>query len=198
MSGPPASDYVVWGYRDEGGSCMLEPPAGIEDDWELYEGVPILSRLPPDVRLRMSDDHRRNIGLTDNLMHLGTLIVASQRLTDFLRVKAITRVEYLPVTIINHKRRVASRTYSIVHPLDPQDCLDRPRSGCTYSHISPGDITGVKRLVLDPARIDPAVALFRIKDFGIPVIVRRSLADEIQAMGFTGVQFTELGDYAGA
>ncbi|HSN97579.1 MAG TPA: DUF1629 domain-containing protein [Candidatus Nanopelagicales bacterium] len=191
------SDYVVWGYRDEGNSCLLEPPAGLDRQWELYEGSPTLSRLPPDVRLRMSDDHRRNIGLPDNVMNLGTLIIASERLSAFLQVRGLKHVEYLPVTLINHKGRVASRSYSIVHPVHPQDCLDRQKSGCTYSNISPGDIIEVKRLVLDVTKIEPDIELFRIKDFGFPVIVRRSLADAIQAAGFTGVLFTEFDEYAG-
>lgn len=195
MNAPLTPDYVVWGYRDEGGSCMLDPPTGYDDDWEFYEGIPMAAGFPPGVSLRMSDDHKRNVRLTDNIMNLGTLIVASERLTALLQAKALKNVEFLPVTIINHKRRVASRDYSIVHPVMSQDCLDLQKSGCTYSNISPGDIISVDRLVLDAARIDPNVAMFRIKDFGFPVVLRRELAEEIQAARLTSTQFRELDEY---
>lgn len=185
-------DYVIWRWRNEGNSCLLLPPERLARDWELYKGVPRTAHFPPDVLFRMSDDHRKNMGLTDNLMNVGTLIVASDRLKRFFEVKALKNVEYLPVSIINHKNRVASKDYFIVHPVVPQDCLDIQASGSTYSTIVPNDIIQVDSLVIDPDRVDPEADLFRIKDFGEPVLIRRQLAIELLEADFTGLYFVEV------
>jgi hypothetical protein len=170
-------------------------PGGIDRDWELKEGVPRAAGFPAGVAFRMSDRHKKSVGLTDSPMNMSDLVVVSSPLKGFLEAKILKNVEYLPVSIINHKGRVASRDYFIVHTVESQDCLDVQKSGCTYNHISPGDIDWVQNIVLDPARIDPDMRLFRIKNFGGPVLVRRDLSEEILQAGFKGVIFIELSDY---
>lgn len=188
-------DLVIWDYKDEGRSCLLDPPSGIDRDWELHEGVPRAATFPPDARFRMSDDHKRSIGLTDNLMNLAGLAVISERLKELLVSKSLKNVEYLPVQIINHKGRETAPRYFILHAIVPQDCLDLQASGCSYNAIVPSDIDSVQALVIDPARLDPDVMLFRLKDFGAPLLIRRDLAEAISGAGFRGVSFLELSEY---
>ncbi|WPB76674.1 hypothetical protein KYC5002_47760 [Archangium violaceum] len=188
-------DYLVWDRRDEGNSCALLTPEEVERDWELSEGVPRAANFSPDALFRMSDRHKKNTGLTDNLINMRRLIVASARLKDFLQFRALKNVEYLPVSIINHKGKVASSEYFIVHPIHPQECLDLQASTPRYSHINPTDIATVKKLVVDPTKIDPDVSLFKLKNYGRPTLIRRQLADEILKAGFRGVSFLELHEY---
>jgi hypothetical protein len=188
-------DYLVWEHKDEGNSCLLTPPEEIPRDWELLKGVPRAAGFPADAVFRMSNDHKRNIGLPDNVMNLAGLAVVHLRLQRFLEAKALKNVEYLPVSIINHKQRIASRDYFIVHPVEPQDALDLARSGVTFNAIIPTDISSVDDLVLDPPRIDPDVRLFRLKNFGSPLLIERALSEEITRAGFTGTGFIELDRY---
>lgn len=186
---------MVWDFLDEGNSCALDPLEGVDRDWELSEGVPRAASFPAGALLRMSNRHPRDIALTDNLINLGRLIVASARLKDFLQARGLKNVEYLPVSIINHKGRVASKDYFVVHPIVPQDCLDLQASGARYSHIIPSDVASVQKLVIDPARVDPDVSLFKLKSYGPPTLIRRQLAEEILQAGFRGVAFLELDEY---
>jgi hypothetical protein len=188
-------EYVVWGRKSMGNSCMLLPPENVERDWELLKGVPRAAGFEPGAIMRMSDLHPRDIGLPDNVMNQASLVVVSARLRRFLEERALPNVEYLPLEIVNHKGRVASADHVIVHAIEPQDCLDHAASGAAYSGILPTDVVRVSRLVLDPNKIDPKVPLFRIKDFGYPAIVARPLAQEILQAGFTGTAFIELDQY---
>jgi hypothetical protein len=188
-------EYVIWEHKNAGNSCMLDPPEGIDRDWELLQGVPRAASFSPDARLRMSDAHKQSVGLPDNVMNLACLAVVHQRLQRFLETMALKNVEYLPVTIINHKKRVASRDHVIVHAVVPQDGLDVVASGGIPSEIIPTDIAEVDTLVLDTRRIDPDVRLFRLAGFGYPLIVDRLLAQEIMRGGFTGTAFIELDEY---
>jgi hypothetical protein len=188
-------EYVFWAKKDEGNSTMLKAPKGAGDAWELLEGVPRAANFPNDVTMRMSDRHKLAIGMPDSLMNMASLIVVSRRLREFLEKKTLPNVEYLPITVINHKDRVESAEYSIVHAVDSPDCLDRGASGPVHSAIIPTNVMSVDTLILDPSKIDPKVPLFRIKDFGYPCIVARPLAEEILQAGFTGTAFGELARY---
>jgi hypothetical protein len=187
-------ELVIWESIAVGNACKLD---GIEnvDGLDLVLGVPMKKGFPSDVRLPMSKRHKKDTGLTDDLSNSNQIKVCSARLTEFLRKKRLKNVEYLPVTILDHKGKVASKDYSIVHPVGLQDALDVKASKPTYSPIIPTEIDEVKKLVVDVKRVDPEVRLFRLKSFNYPVLVDRTLAREIQAGGFVGPSFVELEDF---
>jgi hypothetical protein len=192
-----ALEYMIWSRKDEGNSCAVKGPEGLDRAWELKEGVPRAAGFPANICFRMNERYKKAVKLTDNLINGFKLVIVSSPLKRFLEAEALKNVEYLPVSIINHKDRVASADYFIVNPVEPQDCLDLDKSSVTYNHIIPTDIDWVKQLVLDPKRIDPDVRLFRIKNFNSAVIVRRDLAEAVTKAGFKGTLFLELNEYEG-
>jgi hypothetical protein len=83
----------------------------------------------------------------------------------------------------------------VVNPIGVQDALDRERSKPTWSTISTDVIDSVRRLVVDEARVDPQAQMFRLAHYLRPVLVRRALAEAIDAAGFTGTAWMRLADY---
>ena len=188
-------NYIIWKAKNEGNSCLLSIIQNVEDDWELAEGISRITNFPEDAFFHMDPEYKKNVRLTDNLINIDNVIVAHKRLKEFLETKKLKNIEYLPVSIINHKDRIASKEFFIVHPIIPQDCLDIDRSGCRWSNIAPTDIVDVDKLVINEPRIDPDIHLFRLKYFYPPVFVRRDLAEEITQAGFTGLLWLELDEY---
>jgi hypothetical protein len=133
--------------------------------------------------------------MTDNLINTRTLIVASLKLKNFLETRQLPKVEYLPITILDHKGRPASRDYFIIHPIEPVDCLDVSQCGAQRSSIDPETIQWLDRLVIDEGKIDPSRDMFRLKFFYDVILVRRELAAAIDAEGLTGIRWIELSDY---
>src|SRR5262249_52340497 len=132
---------------------------------------------------------------TDTLLNSHRLVIASARLKRFLESQGLSRVEYLPVTILNHKGRPASRDYFIVHPVDLDACVDVKKSEVEWSAMEPSSIDSVTRLAIDETALDRTVALFRPKPFYDVVLVRRPLAEAIDAQGFSGIRWIELSSY---
>jgi hypothetical protein len=186
------ANYVCWEAVPVGNACVLSTVENLDRSYEMPKAIPRAGRFPSNVLFRMSDEHPKDIGLTDSLANTDTLIVASRRLKDFLEAKQLPNVEYHRVSIINHKGRVASDDYYIVHPIHAQDCLDVQRSGCIFSPIIPTEIDLVSDLTIEESRIQQGVTLFRIKSFGRPIVVHRQLAQEIMGAGFKGIFFSEL------
>jgi hypothetical protein len=195
MSGK--SPLVVWTDKAEKHGCALKDLSGVDDVWELLDGLPRAERFPDDASYSMHPDFPDDTLLTDSLINSDMLIVASPKLKAFVEARKLKKVEYLPLRIIDHKGKVASKDYFIIHPIEPVDCLDLEASGAIRSTIDTETIRKVKRLVLDESKLDPDRELFRPKGFYRATLVRRALAQAIDAAGFTGVRWTELDKYRG-
>jgi hypothetical protein len=189
------ANFVLWTAKDLPNACCLHQLKGVDDTFELVEGIPRVANFPADATYPMHPDFPHDTLLTDNLLNTDRLIVASRRLKEFLESQALTHVEYLPVTILNHKNRPASKDYFIVHPIDPIECLDEKASGAQRSNIDTDTIQKLKRLVIDEAKIEPTRSLFRAKHFPKVIFVRRTLADTIDATNFAGIRWMELDEF---
>jgi len=168
---------------------------GVQDQFELNEGVPRAANFPEEACYSMHPDAVHNTVFTDTLLNRSMLIIISPKLRDFLRSQRLTRVEYLPISIRNHKGKVATRDYCILHPIDPVDCLDLKKSKVEWGMIDKTCIDEVTKLVIDETKIEPSRAVFRMKSFFDVVMVRRDLAEKISKSGFTGIEWTELQDF---
>ena len=190
------SDYLIWASAEIEYACRLHQFFGLDDPQELNEGVPFAEHFPCDAKFTMDLDFPYNVLLTDNLVNTDLLIVASSKIKTFLEKRSITKVEYLPVTILNHKQRAINEEYFIIHPIDPVDCLDMEKCGPVWSSIDPSAIESIERLVLDAKKIDQLREIFRPKFFYDVTIVKRELAATMDKEGFTNNLWIELEDYS--
>ena len=190
-----ASDYVIWDAADVPDACVVQQLEGVEDDWELAEGVSRTATFPDDATLRMDPDHPHDMMLVDNLVNTEMLIVVSGKLRASLEGRALASVEYLPVSVLDHRGKVASNEYTIVHPIDPVDCLDCEASGVEWSEMDEDCVDSIESLVLNETAVPNERSLFRVKSLEGVVLVRRELALALEQEGFTGLEWTELDEY---
>jgi hypothetical protein len=186
------SDFVIWDSAVVKNAVVLHVLTGVEKEYQLRKGVPRAATFPKDASYAMHPDFPHNTILVDNLVNTGLRIVASKRLKEFLESKDISQVEYLPVTIVNHKGKPASKDYFIVHPIEPVECLDLDKCEPTWGKLDKTSIDKVRHLVIDQERVDGSRQLFRPKQFHYVILARRALAEAIDAAGFTGIKWIEL------
>lgn len=191
-----ASSFVVWESIEEEHGCFLKRIEGVERKWDLTKGVPRKKGFASDALMRMDANAPHDTILFDFVDNVNRFIVVSPALTEFLTEQNISHVEYLPFRIIDHKGRVASNDYRILHPLQPIDCLDAKESNADWSTVDEESINSVDRLVLIESKIPKTRAIVRVKHFYQVVLVRRSLAEAISAQGFTNIRWTEPENYA--
>lgn len=189
-------EYRLWRNAYEEGCCVLKPPQ-LADAWELEDGVSRIAGHPPDVVCEMSPEFPKDIQLSDNLYGPDTPIV-SGRVREILE-KLVThnRVEYLPVKILNHKGRVASTDYFLLHPLDVCDCIDVQASGVQWNAITKGLISRMSGLVLKSDAIPPDFNLFRLRYMGFNILAREDVVAGLRVANLTGLAFRETAGYTG-
>ena len=190
-----SGNYLIWDADAQSSYCLLGYIEGFEDEWKLMKGDSVAKEWPADVRMRMDPDFKKKIKLSDNVLNPARVLVASKALCDFFRKKPVPNVEYLPITILDHKKKVASKEYSIVNLVTTQDCIDTTASEVTWNNINPEYIMSMKRLVFDETKIDDDALLFRAKHLKTLIFVRADFAAEVTAAGFTNVKLWRLSDY---
>lgn len=188
-------NYKIYDGDWQSNYCVLENIENFEDDYKLTRGDSLTGNWPDDVQFKMDRDFPRQLKLSDHLLNPENLMIGSKSLCQFLRQEKVKNLEFLPVKIIDHKKRVASLDYHIVHLIHPQDCIDVAKSGVTWNHINPDWITAVQQLVIDESRIDSDIQLFRAKHLRRAIFIRHDLAEKIEKAGFTCIDCYDIDDF---
>lgn len=189
------ANYVLWNDTQSNNECCLTDFEGVEDVFALLAGRSLAESFPEGVRFLMDPDEPTEMLLSDSPTNTGSVILASQRLADFMKAQGAPAVEYLPVTVFDHKGRAVSDQFFILHPIDPVDCLDVEESEPSYSLIMEDCIEEVEQIVLDEEKIPADRVYFRCLNFDSVTLVRRDFAELIQQQGFGGFNWLELEDY---
>src|SRR4051812_25093909 len=94
-------------------------PSGFKDNWyKLDEGKKVIDadQYPPDAKVQMAAGFGRTMGGLIGNTH--SLLIVCRPMKDAVeRLVAANTVQILPITILNHKGRVASTDYFILNPL---------------------------------------------------------------------------------
>jgi hypothetical protein len=149
---------VLHHYPDGMGIKTYKMTRGIEVPPQEY---------PEDPKIFMTDEEPGMV-VPDLVGNVVNLLIISKRLKDALAGVNQGQVQYLPVSIYNHKKRVASSDHCIVNPLGTFDVLDTSASKIDYKD---GEVVSVKTFVVDPKKVASAPDLFRIKESPIEIAI---------------------------
>jgi hypothetical protein len=187
--------YFVWQADPHGDNyCTLEKIQNLEQSYRLSEGVSYADSFPEEAYFPMDPAYPKDIKLADNIRSRGGIVVVSKRLKAFLEDQRPPHVEFLPVSIRNHKDRVASSEYFIVNPYEVVDCIDTEASTITWGSIDPDNIIHCPTLVLSETAINDRLLLFRPRYKTSTVLVKGDLVEALRDESFTGLHFVSVDD----
>lgn len=185
-------EYMIWEPKPEVGCCSLLALQNVERVWDLRSGVPRAKDFPESACFHMDPAHKKAVKLADQLYNRDGLPVVSSRVKAFIEGKRIDSIEFLRVSIFDHKGRVSSEDYWIMNPLDVQDCIDTKNSKIVWNAIKKEMIASCEKLVLDTKHIDPRTVILRPKHLERVIVVRGDLAKGLADQRFTGVDVCDL------
>ena len=191
------NDFVIWAAGYYEGFCVVENPDGFAKQFLLMKGVPLLGQWPENVVCQMSAQYPKDIQLADNLFGSDYPLVSGRLKERIVAANDGSQIEFLPVTILNHKERVASKDYYLLNPVGSLDCIDIEKSGVVWNAINNKVISAFAQLVLREDTIPPGVAVFRPTYRTMTILARRSLTDQLSVDGFSGLYFTEPAAFRG-
>lgn len=99
---------------------------------QLETGEPVAASWPSPCAVRL-DPYRGGRWLRDVIANGDDLVICSARVTAVIESACRAACEYLPLTILDHKGRIASSDHVLIHPLGVHD---RPASLPPLSRMS--------------------------------------------------------------
>ncbi|MCI0640690.1 MAG: double-CXXCG motif protein [Gemmataceae bacterium] len=157
-------------------------------DYRMSRGVRIADEYPPDASLYMRDEYP-GMKLSSLIGNTKSFLITSMPMKEVIDNLCKSEIEYLPLAIYNHKRRLASRDYFIINPIGGVDCLNLKASEIEYFE---GDIVGIDKYVLDTDKLEKCPDLFRIPQHLEMYVISERLAEAFQKNGFTNIVLEEL------
>jgi|KBSMisStaDraftv2_1062788.scaffolds.fasta_scaffold1058961_1 hypothetical protein len=184
-----------WGCAVPKGQAGFTYLKGIDGQWaiDIAEGRTLSEEFPSEAYFEMNPERPKDVKLGEQHANLEDMTVIGPRLSEFVRGLGETSVDLLPVKILDHKGRVASRDFNIVHTARVVDCLDTVASGATWNPIDPEQMIGWETLTLREGDHD-FPKIFRVKHTPNLLFVRQEVAQAIEALGLAEPRFKPLGE----
>jgi len=182
------------GDANDDDNCILENFVdGIRpESWRVHKGEPLASVYPERARVFMS--------ATDSGTRLGSLVgntrsmlIASGPFRDIIEAHVgKKKIEYLPLAIHDHRKRLVGADYWLVNPLGAWDCIDLAKSDVLRDEDDPKEVLEVNEMVLDRARALKAPQLFRPEHNRSYYILRSELVADLEKAKLTNLVLKEL------
>jgi hypothetical protein len=143
--------------------------------------------------------------------------VVSKRVADILKAVVNTEVEYLPVTLLNHRKKVAASDLILINVIGWYDCLDRkktegkstrdlaaldeqssakkklPRREYADDDFPDYEYVRINRLALHPERTPKDANLFRLGSYITTLVFADDVVAALKKEKITGATFIPIG-----
>jgi hypothetical protein len=159
-------------------------------DFRLRFGERLADVYPKDAKIFLSKEYP-GVKLVSQIGNTKGMIAAAPEMVEAIRKHCEgVAIEYLPFTIIDHRKRVLSDAYAIVNPLGTFDAVNESKSNIQLN--ARGKVVRIHHLVLDAKKLEKAPALFRLDKGPSVYVVSQALADEFRKRQLTNVLLEEM------
>jgi len=173
-----------WGCTVPKGLAGFTYLKGVDSQWavDIAAGRELPGPFPSDAYFEMNPERPKDVKLGEQHYNLEGMVVVGPRLSEFVRGLGEAAVQLLPVKILDHKGRVASREFNIVHTAQVVDCLDTAASGAVWNAIDREAMASWDTLQLKRGN-HKFPKVFRVKHISNFVFVQEDVAKAIGALG---------------
>lgn len=191
------TNYMILKTVKARGVAPLESIENVDDPQDLIFGVSRAKGFTPDATFRMDSDFPKDVGVADAFVNTSSLLVVSERVKNALEAVpgALFENDVLPVKIINHKKRAEKGPFFIIQQVNHPECLDEQATAGVRMPINPKKFQFMTNMVLDEKKVGEKKMLFRVAQFPNVPLVRRDLAEALQAQKFTGLELHEIAGF---
>jgi len=174
--------------------AALEKSENVPATFEPLAGEAV-DAWPEDVRLHMDANFPKQLLLPDYVKNLHNHLIVSAAFKAMVLEMQPQHAQALPITLIDHKGKVASTTHCLLHVFPLVDAIDQQKSTLDWNPIDTTRIIGCEELVLDDAKIPEGLHLFRLKHMPTRPIMSEALVQAIKAASFTGIKFERVEEF---
>ena len=163
-------------------------PDGL-DGWDfcMAQGERIGDKYPLDARVYLRDQYP-GLKLTDFISNTVSYLITSEPMMNVIKTHANLEIEYLPLSIYNHRKRLHAANYWIINPIGTTDCLDLSRSILMRGEET-GEITMVNEYAFLGDRLkELRPSILRVKETPWAIFVDEPTARSFHEQKMTNIR----------
>src|SRR5687767_14875293 len=156
-------------------------------DWRFSQGEKLAKEFPKNASFSFSSKwpDRRKLYDFLNESFFGVMVV-SERVKTILEELEAKDLEFLPVTVKDHKNNPVDGKYFILNPLGRQDAIDFDKSKVVMGAILEDEVDSFDKLVINPKGIAKGARLFRLNKARRVIVIDEDVRKAFRAQGITG------------
>lgn len=187
--------YYILQSNENSIYCRLgeEPQETSDKCFKILKALSIKEYYPDDATFSMHD-YAGGLVVADYISNsFGYTIISGKFkkiIDDFI---APLNVEFLPLTIVNHKGRNHPGVFYILNMLDTIECVDLTKSVIQIDEIETDYFHWIEKLVLSETRIPENCHIFRLKNMPKIFLVSELLKTKLIDNDIKGVNFIHTG-----
>lgn len=179
------TDYWIL-KGDHSSAVITELPEGGPRLYLLTEGKPLGERLPAGARFCFSDHFPQLRKVYDFVTNTLATLFVSDRVRQILEEMGARNCEFRPITLLNHKGKVASSSHFLLNVLGSEAAIDMEQSVYKMDAMEKDQIFDVRKLVLKREGISPEALIFRARTKMDEYFISQRLHEAFQREGITG------------
>lgn len=182
-----AGTTTYWVLKTNYTSAVIEKlPEGAPPEHLLDEGTRLGDRFPPNASVRFSDEFATRRTVCDFMSNTFGSLIASARVRRILEAQGADNCEFIPLTLLDHKGKVASREHFLLNVLGHAEAVDLERSVVDMDSILKDRIAYFDKLVLRREGIPPDARIFRLSRKRNEFLISQAVHDAFTQEGVTG------------
>ncbi|MBI2379772.1 MAG: hypothetical protein HYV16_03330 [Gammaproteobacteria bacterium] len=185
----------IWNSAYTEGYCVVTAPKNVTKFYKYDYGSSLQAGWPASAECWMDMEFPKDIQLSDAIHCLSARIISPRAYALFHEFCANTDIEFLKISIVNHKGRLAADDYWIVNPLRIVDCIDTAQSQVTWNPIDHELISDCKDLVLKPEALADAPLVFRPKHKPSAIFMKTAFTEKLESCGLSNFRLMEATRY---
>ena len=158
--------------------------------------VSLKDKFSDDVILEMDKDDPENRVLYDMVENIIQLPIISEPFKEMLQNCDCGNVDFLPVSIKNHRNKIEKEKYYIVNLVDSVDYINKEKSTIEYDPMDESKIFSIENIALK--KIPEGRSLFRADYYPARYVVSEDLKNKIEDEELEGMIFIPIEKYGSA
>lgn len=167
--------------------------------YKYFKGISLLDECPSQDEMTMNydDDYPEGIKLYDILSNIRDLIVANSKVKECLDGLGVANVEYIPISLLNHKKELVSQDYFILNPLCCENIIDMDKSEYRMDPLDEGQIASIDNMVVDFEQVAESAKFFRASKKKDSFFITDDVKQAFEAAEITGYKLFEAEGWDG-
>lgn len=183
-------------YLNEGAVLAGFPKSKIKS-YRYAEGERLAKEFPKRATVQFADKFKDRRKLNDFVFNIQEALFVSSKVKGILDQLEVPDLEFLSVTIKDHKGAIAADDYFILNPIGQQDVIDLKKSKVLMDKLMEDEIFRIKKLALQPKAVPKGPCLFRAARMPRLILIDDTVRDAFEEQGVTGYQVFKAENWDG-